>query len=42
MAWDVKYRIEFTDILGLDWKIDIEDETAHIGDPTMVQATGTP
>jgi hypothetical protein len=42
MSWDVKYRCEWTDILGLDWRADIEDETAHSGDPIVMQATGTP
>ena len=42
MAWDVKNRTEFTDIHGLDWRIDIEDETASSGDPVNMQATDTP
>ena len=42
MAWDCKYRCEWTDILGLEWRADIEDETAHVGDPVVMQATGTP
>jgi hypothetical protein len=42
MSWDPKYRCEWTDILGLEWRADIEDETAHIGDPVVMQATGSP
>lgn len=41
MAWDTKYRCEWTDILNLDWKVDIEDETAASTITTM-QTTGDP
>jgi hypothetical protein len=40
MSWEVKYRCEFTDILGIDWTVDIEED----GTPEMeyMQATGDP
>jgi len=41
MAWDVKYRSEFKDILGLKWRIDIADETDATTIITM-QPTDTP
>lgn len=41
MAWDTKYRCEWTDILNLDWKVDFEDETAASTIATM-QAAGDP
>ena len=41
MAWDCKWRSEFKDIYNLDWRIDIEDETAATT-ITSMQPTGTP
>ena len=42
MAFDTKYIAEFTDLLGLDWKIEVEDESAHSGDPAVMQLSGGP
>lgn len=41
MAYEIKYRTEFTDIHGLDWRVDIlEDNFA--GSVTNLTATGDP
>ena len=41
MAWGTKYRIEFKDILGLDWKILIQEEPDP-GSIIDLVATGDP
>jgi hypothetical protein len=37
----IKYRAEWTDILGLDWKVDLSDVNYN-GSITTLQATGNP
>lgn len=41
MAFAVKYRTEFTDILGLDWKVEIEED-AYAGAVIPMQCSGSP
>lgn len=41
MAWAVKYRIEWDDISGVDWKVDIEEDS-FAGSITTLKATGNP
>lgn len=41
MAYNVKYRAEFTDILGVDWRVDIEEED-YAGAIIYMQASGDP
>jgi hypothetical protein len=41
MAWGVKYRCEFFDIQGLEWRWDFELDP-FVGDITMMQASGDP
>ncbi len=40
MAWDVKYFCEWTDDLGLDWRVDIEKDGSYTA--TEMNATGDP
>jgi hypothetical protein len=42
MDFFTKYRTEFTDILGLDWQVDIEEYAAVSGTITPMKATGDP
>ena len=41
MEWGVKYRGEFTDILGLDWRLDIEKD-GYEGSINKLQFSGVP
>jgi hypothetical protein len=41
MAFAVKYRTEFTDILGLNWKVEIEEDS-YAGAVTDMQCSGNP
>lgn len=41
MAFAVKYRTEFTDILGVDWRVDIEKNN-YVGSILQMQTTGNP
>lgn len=41
MSWATKYTVEWTDILGVDWKVNIEED-AFAGSVTTLQATGSP
>jgi hypothetical protein len=41
MAFGTKYRCEFTDILGIDWKVDIQEDPDP-GTITTLQASGEP
>lgn len=42
MSWAIKYRKEFTDILGLDWKIEIEED-AYAGSVIVIpESTDSP
>ena len=41
MAYSAKYRVEFKDILGLLWRIDIEVD-GYVGSVTSMTATGQP
>lgn len=41
MSWEVKYRCEFKDIEGLDWKIDIEEDD-YAGAITNLTTTDEP
>lgn len=40
MAWDAKYYVEWTDILGLDWRVDIEKDGSFTA--AEIKATGDP
>lgn len=40
MAWDVKYYCEWTDLLGLDWRVDIEKDGSFTAE--AMQVTGNP
>jgi len=41
MAFGTKYRCEFTDILGIDWKVDIQEDPDP-GSIVTLQASGNP
>jgi len=41
MAFAVKYRTEFTDILGLDWKVEIEEDS-YAGAVIPMYCSGSP
>jgi len=42
MDWFITNRIEWTDILALNWKIDILEYISEQGDITSIQASGEP
>jgi len=42
MDWFITNRIEWTDILALNWKIDILEYISEQGDITSIQASGDP
>jgi hypothetical protein len=41
MAYNVKYRTEFTDILGVNWRVDIEEDS-YAGSIIYMIPTGNP
>ena len=41
MSWNVRHRIEFTDINAVYWRLDIEEED-YAGAISKIQATGNP
>lgn len=42
MSWEVKYRAEFTDIEGVNWQFDIEEESETAFTIEYFQCTGNP
>lgn len=42
MEWFTKYRMEFKDLLGLGWQVDIQEYVAEQGTITTMQPTGNP